>query len=148
MLLARHFAQRMAYELNRDEMPAFTEEAEKALLSHPWWGNIRELKNVVERAVYRSNTGEIDHIVFDPFLSPYELKSPPPTETEKSVPEPSSVPDFTALPLKSAKEALERHMLKSALEKTRYNQKKAAEYLGLTYDQFRGLRRKYKESPS
>jgi psp operon transcriptional activator len=34
-------------------------------------------------------------------------------------------------------------MLKRALEKARYNQRKAAAYLGLTYDQFRGLYRKY-----
>jgi len=39
-------------------------------------------------------------------------------------------------------------MLKNALETTRYNQKKAANQLGITYDQLRGLYRKHKEQLS
>ncbi len=163
MLLAHHFAQRMAFELQRDDIPFFTESAEQALLSYSWWGNIRELKNVVERAVYRSDTDEIDHITFDPFQSPYT--SDPSFKTEAKAPSPDntnrfgdsdahadtasgkgvSPPDFTDLPIKSAVTALEIFMLKTALDKARYNQKKAADLLGLTYDQFRGLRRKYKD---
>ena len=40
---------------------------------------------------------------------------------------------------------LKLRMLKTALDASRYNQKKAALKLGLTYDQFRGLYRKYKD---
>ena len=50
---------------------------------------------------------------------------------------------MTGLTLKTAVEKLEIHMLRKALAAARFNQKKAAEALGLTYDQFRGLRRKY-----
>jgi psp operon transcriptional activator len=53
------------------------------------------------------------------------------------------VPDFEGQPLKSAVKNLEIHLLKSALDAARYNRKKAAGILGLTYDQFRGLYRKY-----
>ena len=47
-------------------------------------------------------------------------------------------------PLKDAVRNLEISMLKDALQSARHNQKKAAHSLGLTYDQFRGLMRKYK----
>ena len=44
----------MAYELNRDDVPQFTERRHE-IGGHDWPGNVRELKNVVERAVYRSD---------------------------------------------------------------------------------------------
>ena len=42
--------------------------------------------------------------------------------------------------------AYEQHLLKEALEKGRYNQKRAAALLGLSYDQFRGLLRKHRKA--
>jgi psp operon transcriptional activator len=39
-------------------------------------------------------------------------------------------------------------MLEKALDNARYNQKKAAQLLGLTYHQFRGLYRQYQQSTS
>ena len=48
-----------------------------------------------------------------------------------------------AVSIKQAVEKLERAMIHQALTTCRYNQRKAAEYLGLTYDQFRGKIRKY-----
>jgi psp operon transcriptional activator len=46
--------------------------------------------------------------------------------------------------LKQAVENLELRLLKEALEESRYNQRKAAAMLGLTYHQLRGMLRKYK----
>ena len=147
-LLARHFAVRMAYELGRDHMPEFTLRAMEQLERHPWYGNVRELKNVVERAVYRARGQEIHQIVFDPFVSPYVK---PEKGQAELTPEKGSPPSSTSvisldsnLSLPAAREALEVSMLKKSLESTHYNQKKAAELLGVTYDQFRGLFRKHK----
>lgn len=50
LFLVRHFLKQFSYEL-RKQIRGFTGEAEAALLSYPWPGNIRELKNCVERAV-------------------------------------------------------------------------------------------------
>jgi psp operon transcriptional activator len=50
--------------------------------------------------------------------------------------------DLLAAPMKKAVQDLKLRMLKSALERSRYNQRKAAAILGLTYDQFRGLYRR------
>ena len=46
LLLANHFAARMAFELKREEIPRFSEEAIEALENHLWPGNVRELKNM------------------------------------------------------------------------------------------------------
>lgn len=160
-LLANHFAARMALELGQNEIRVFGEQALTALESYPWPGNVRELKNVVERAVYRSDSPTITQIVFDPFHEPF-AGQPASAETPSSPPEapaalhlpsaPQAVSDqplSAAVPDKPLLEAvreLEMRMLKRALEKARYNQRKAAECLGLTYDQFRGLYRKYRDS--
>ena len=52
-------------------------------------------------------------------------------------------PDVASLPLKNAVKHLEIQLLKVSLETSKYNQKKAAEKLGLTYDQLRGLLKKH-----
>lgn len=143
MLLARHFATRMSFELGRDEIPDFTPEVIEALEENSWRGNIRELKNVVERAVYRSDTGTIDTVVFDPFISPYgttgEEKKQPPPKRAADVQTDISGGDS----IKEAVEALEKNMIRRALVRCRHNQRRAADQLGLTYHQIRGKIRKY-----
>ncbi|MEH0018417.1 MAG: phage shock protein operon transcriptional activator [Desulfobacter sp.] len=170
LLLANHFAGRMAFEMGREQMPELGERAVKALEAYNWPGNVRELKNVVERAVYKSPGPEINRISFDPFSSPYgPLPGPDLSEQTFSgpafsggrqaegpdSPAPLSSPDIAGdaaglslaslceNPLKEAVLALERHRLAVALTEARYNQKKAARILGLTYDQFRGLKKKH-----
>ena len=144
-LLASHFAGRMALELGWDEIPTFSEEAVEALENHSWPGNIRELKNVVERAVYRTDATIINEIDFHPFHSPYEIIDS--TVAEKTPTDESVVgTDPGELLQGSLKEAvwqLKVTMMQNALLKAKHNQKKAARILGLTYHQFRGLYRQY-----
>jgi psp operon transcriptional activator len=143
LLLANFFAGRMAAELGWKEIPRFSPAAVEALEGYHWAGNIRELKNVVERAVYRSDSLRITEIVFDPFLSPFEKKAPDVKKMDAYRPEATSV-DMSALmtkPLKAAVWELKVRMLERALEQAKFNQKKAAQILGLTYHQFRGLYR-------
>ncbi|WP_457818967.1 AAA-type ATPase lid domain-containing protein, partial [Staphylococcus aureus] len=73
MVLAEHFARRMASELGWERWPGFSAGAIDALCEYQWPGNVRELRNVVERAVYRwdEGLGPIDVIEFDPFQSPW-----------------------------------------------------------------------------
>ena len=51
--------------------------------------------------------------------------------------------DDASMPLAARIEAFERAICMEALEKARYNQREAAELLGLTYDQFRQRKKKY-----
>jgi len=142
-LLAVHFARRMAYELGREETPEFGPAALKQLENGRWEGNIRELKNAVERAVYRADSAIIDAIEIDPFRSPYGVSVSPAGRTPVVEPVDAAAP-VENQPLKTAVRNLECDLLKRALTDAKYNQKKAAGLLGLTYDQLRGLLRKYK----
>jgi psp operon transcriptional activator len=149
MLLAHYFAGRMAIELSWEEIPQFSPKAVEALERHRWPGNVRELKNVVERAVYRSDSLAIDHIIFDPFYSPYiETPSSAKMHLSSESEQPHDVTELLAKPLKEAVWELKVWMLEKALDNARYNQKKAAQLLGLTYHQFRGLYRQYQQSTS
>jgi formate hydrogenlyase transcriptional activator len=71
-LLARHFTQKYAREMNR-QIEKIPSDTMKALVSWPWPGNVRELENFIERAVIlsrgpnlRAPLGEIRHEVSGP----------------------------------------------------------------------------------
>ncbi len=135
--LARHFAVSMAHELGLSGVPEFSEKALRSLASYDWPGNIRELKNVVERSVYLTGSTRIDRIEIDPFANPYERKSSA-GEMDQEMQTPSgSLPEQV--------KALELRSLKKALQESGFKQGAAAEKLGLSYHQFRSLYRKYKD---
>ncbi len=165
MVLAEHFAINMARELEFELFSGFTEKAKRAMLDYDWPGNIRELKNVVERSVYRCNNPHlpVHDLVIDPFESPYRptkriktqdriisqpLVSPAPQDVQvKEVPAviATSIKQSFEFPLslKSLSQDYEVDLIKSALENCQYNQKKTAEALELTYHQLRGYLKKY-----
>ena len=138
--LAQHFAVKMAGELGMQLFQGFSEEARVTLLDYHWPGNVRELKNVVERAVYTSmgNEHPIDTINFDPFASPWR-----PGEAKPDAPAAANSLPGEAYDFKEYMQEREIELLTSALEQCRFNQKKTAEFLGLTYHQLRGYLRKY-----
>jgi len=143
LLLAHHFAARMAFELDRPEVPEFSETVQDALEAYPWPGNVRELKNVVERAVYQADGDWIARVIFDPFESPHARKTPPAPAPRATVEEPPAPAATSAKTFKEVIDATEVRLLRDALEQARFNQRKAAGLLGLTYHQFRGVYRKH-----
>ena len=142
MELAEHFARRMTSEMGRDVFAGFSDSATKELMDYRWPGNVRELKNVVERAVYRNKDADsaLDGVTFDPFESPYRPKAQG-AESSANADTPT-VPD-QPFDFKTLVSDYEIALLKSGLKQAKYNQKKAAEILGLTYHQLRGQLRKY-----
>lgn len=148
MLLARHFAGRMALELGREAMPNFSAAAVGTLEKYAWPGNVRELKNVVERAVYRTRQDRITSIQLDPFEAsmPLAAGEPAAAATSDPIPAPKVAPSvLETLPLKEAVARLQIDRLRDALQATHYNQRRAATRLGLTYNQLRGLLRKFQK---
>ncbi|HUR40094.1 MAG TPA: phage shock protein operon transcriptional activator [Verrucomicrobiae bacterium] len=155
LLLAQKFAQDMARELGHEYFAGFAPPAEAQLRAYDWPGNVRELRNAVERAVYRADSPKrpIERVEFDPFNSPYRPQnSAVPGEravAAASMPSASSAPAAEAgpkLPLDFSQAAgqFEVKLIRAALDQARFNQRKAAQLLNLTYHQFRGLLRKYK----
>lgn len=162
VLLANHFASRMAYEIGKKEIPTLSPDVINQLEEYSWPGNVRELKNVIERAIYRSTDDTITEIELNPFRYPYgSLRAenqtipteplpyqPPP---QKEVPDPA--PSLSALikkettgkGFKDIVQDVEIALMEDALKKTANNQRKAAASLDLTYHQWRGLYRKYEK---
>jgi len=135
LLLAEYFAINMVSELGRNLFPGFTAAARQALEAYEWPGNLRELKNVVERAVYRSEPDEpVDEVVLDPFNSPYR-----PGDDEPAAGSGLHLP----LDIKKTVRDLEIDLVNRAMASGKFNQRRAADLLGLTYHQFRGYLRKY-----
>ena len=149
--LARHFAILMCKELGWELFPGFSANALESLQGHSWPGNVRELKNTVERSLHRwgKKSRPVAEIVLDPFQSPFAPLSVPPSGDRASPPGASAaaelttpgITDFSARML-----AIERRLLHQALAEHNHHQRRAAQALGLSYDQLRGLVRKHKLS--
>lgn len=142
--LADFYGRRMASELEWARFPGFSAVAMDALEAYEWPGNVRELRNVVERAVYRwaDDTAPIGEIVFDPFASAWAMRG----AVEASAPALPCVAEPEAdapASLRDAVEAHERGLLLASLERLRWNQRKVAGALGLTYDQLRHCLKKH-----
>ncbi|MCC7684947.1 phage shock protein operon transcriptional activator [Serratia marcescens] len=138
MLLAEHFAIQMCRELGLPLFPGFTERARQTLLEYGWPGNVRELKNVVERSVYRHGDSDspLDEIVINPF-------APREATPVASIPEDAAALPPLPLDLKHWQLEQEKALLEAALQQGRFNQRKAAQLLGLTYHQLRGMLKKH-----
>ncbi|MEK0447200.1 MAG: hypothetical protein RLZZ399_2521 [Verrucomicrobiota bacterium] len=138
-LLAKHFVARMAIELGREQVPELEPRLERAITEHPWPGNIRELRNVMERAVIENPGERITHLDLDPFRAGKTTSPVAPSATAWQ-----DAVSALALPVDTAEllENIRRLLLEKALRQTSFHQRKAAALLGLTYDQFRALYRR------
>lgn len=149
LVLAEHFAVGMVKEIGGDYFAGFSDKVEKALSNYSWPGNIRELKNVIERAVYQNAEGHITELVFNPFDSPYRLNKTPAAQALSAAGAADSeiaaqnLANSSSVDFKNQVQEFEIALLKMALEKSQFNQKQAAEFLDLSYHQLRGYLRKY-----
>ena len=136
MLMAEHFAIQMCREIGLPLFPGFSAQARETLLHYRWPGNIRELKNVVERSVYRHGTSEypLDEVVIDPFK-----RHTTDVQQQETHPTAATLP----LDLRAFQQQQEKTFLQTSLQQAKFNQKKAAELLGLTYHQLRALLKKH-----
>jgi Nif-specific regulatory protein len=127
-LLCEHFVKELAAEM-KHPVPEISQEAMAALVRHDFPGNIRELRNILERACllccYPEEASPRDRRILPEHL-PRELS----TDTERG-------------PSGSALETYEKAMIVNALRESDWNQTKAAQALGITRDNIRYRIKKY-----
>ncbi len=139
--LAARIMQRIAARLGAAP-PRLAEAALAALAGYPFPGNVRELENILERAMTLCATGTIEVTDLQLRGAPAAL-APPGTERGAragALPVEAAVPGSEALG--EQLEHIEREAIVRALEQTRYNKTAAARLLGMT---FRALRYKVKK---
>jgi two-component system response regulator PilR (NtrC family) len=114
--LAEHILRKLSPSIILDD------SARQALLSYSFPGNVRELENMLERAVTLCTSGTI-------FAGDLNLRAAAPVE--------DSPLNFTSTDLGNQVEDVQRQAIVEALEKTRYNKTAAAKLLGLSFRQLR-----------
>jgi two-component system response regulator PilR (NtrC family) len=131
-LLAEHFLARYAEEMGK-AVSGISQSAMDLLLQHQWPGNIRELENVIERAVALEAT---------PTILPDSLPAALKGATARNGGARSALPD-AGFDLESHVQEIERGYIARALEQTGGVQVKAAELLGMSFRSFRYYVKKY-----
>ncbi|GHO65516.1 acetoacetate metabolism regulatory protein AtoC [Ktedonobacter sp. SOSP1-52] len=141
LLFAAHFIEDFNRSLGRN-VRKLAPETQHLLQNYSWPGNIRELKNVIERAIILSSGEELL-----PMHLPHEIVG----SKDGQAPSPIDPWEqwFNARPtgpvsLEEINGRIERHFIRWALESTRHNRTRAAELLGFAkVDQLRYLMRKH-----
>lgn len=129
-LLTNHFLTKLAAELDVS-MPRLSREAESALLTYRFPGNVRELENILERALTLCEDGEINP---EDLRLPVEYQANTIASPQETLTNAAAADDGH---LQSYLDDIERKRILEALEKTRWNKTQAAKLLGIS---FRALR--------
>jgi two-component system response regulator PilR (NtrC family) len=123
-LLVQHFIEKYAAELGR-EIEGASDDALDALLAYPFPGNVRELENVIERAVALTR----ERVIRCDALPPNVLR-PPETAGESRIP-------ADGVDLDQLVASYERGLILEALSRTGGVKKRAAALLGVSFRSFR-----------
>jgi len=129
--LAQFFIDQFNREFKKS-VEGLSKETEKAFMYYPWPGNIRELRNVIERAMILEN---------EPYILPEHL----PGEFSAKELRTGNVMNIpvTLPPGGLDIEEVEKNLIRQALEQTKWNQTRAARLLNLTRDALRYRMQKF-----
>lgn len=127
-LLSEHILLRMARDNGLDTPPKLDSSAQRQLREYNFPGNVRELENILERAITLCDGKAIS-------ASDLQLRPSAPVQF-------SSTPAAENAALGEHIEEIEKRAIREALEKARYNKTRAAELLGMS---FRSLRYRIKK---
>jgi two-component system response regulator PilR (NtrC family) len=126
-LIAAAILQRVAAQ-NGVPVPRVSPAAMEELMRYDFPGNVRELENILERALALSASAELtaDDLALH--------RIAPEEDGEAAQPRPASMPD---MPLPAYLDRIEREAILAALGKTGFNRTAAARLLGITFRQLR-----------
>lgn len=150
MLFAKRFLQDTARDLNK-QVDGFSDDVVRIFMQYPWFGNVRELKNVIKRATLLTDGPNVEakSLPFEiAHFSKLELNEPVEMEQVQAAPAPyvpaptaiaapvvASVPLRVHIPektdLKAVASSAEYDMIMQVLQEARFNKSKAAQMLGI-----------------
>jgi DNA-binding NtrC family response regulator len=128
-ILARHFLAEFMREIPSMGGKHLSKEAIDVLRRYPFPGNVREMKNIIERAAYRDTENEI-------------------TPADIDMPTAPVADDSGGGGFEDRVEAFKRRLILDALAGAKGNQTQAAKSLGLSYHQYRYFLRQYPAAPA
>lgn len=131
LLIADYFLEKYNISFQKG-IKGFDEDCRRKLLSYSWPGNIRELKNVIERIVILTSEEWITTKKLPLEIQNFEGETDPVWTEEESI-----VTVAEGFSLDDKLDSIERRYLVDALEKFGGNQTKAAEWLGISRFAFR-----------
>jgi DNA-binding NtrC family response regulator len=134
--LTKYFLQEFSKKFSK-EFTGISSDAETVLMTHHWTGHVRELKNLMERAVL---TGK------GPELLPRDLGLDPKSQRRQQ----STISGKTGFPplspegivLDEQVQSLEKHYIEEALKLAKGNESKAAKLLSINHHTFRYRKKK------
>jgi two-component system response regulator HydG len=159
MLFANHFLQQTNQELGKN-VKRFSPEVENIFRNYVWYGNLRELKNVIKRATLLTDNDTIeasslpfeishhDKLLFEqPETSAFPTtitpqQQQPATATEEATEMPRVISETT---LKGASIDAEYEMILKALKKVNFNKSKAAKLLNIDRKTLYNKMKQYQE---
>ena len=129
MALSDAFLKDLARSLGRPAA-GISQDARRALTEYHWPGNVREWRNMIERAAILADGGLVvaEHFAFRAKLRPAR--------------EDASAPPAAGAPVRELKD-LEREAIEKAMADSRFNKSRAAKALGLTRAQLYAKLRRY-----
>ncbi len=119
--LANHYAARFAVE-HRIAAPLFSEAAVAALQACEWPGNVRQLRNIIERTIILAPTDKLETINCD--MLPNEVMDNHDNNKQ-------NVNSLMAAPLREARESFEREYLEVQIRRFAGNISKTASFVGM-----------------
>ena len=121
--LVTHFLARFAAE-RRMSAPTLSDEALAALQAHDWPGNVRQLRNIIERTIILAPSDRVGRIEVD-LLPPEVLDHP------ASVGVTSATMTIMGSPLREARESFEREYLRVQIRRFSGNISRTASFIGM-----------------
>ncbi len=152
MLFANHFLQQTNAELGK-QVTRFSAEVENIFRSYVWYGNLRELKNVIKRATLLSDGEQVEASSLPFEISHFNKlqfdKQPEPAAVNTI---PNTIDELTETPrtisettLKGASIDAEYEMILRALKKVNFNKSKAAKLLNIDRKTLYNKMKQYQE---
>ncbi len=144
LLMARHFVEFFASKMGLAVEP-LSPEVQRRLLAYDFPGNVRELKNMLERAIILSDGGRIELKHLPERILTSRIEVAPVDQAGAASPGSGAAIDF--IPGVDSMETLEEKLIVHALEQTRGAKAEAARLLGISRFQLLRRMQKYQLEP-